>query len=367
MDEIFEQLRELTGISGLCGHEERVIAYMVKKLEAFTDTVTVDYSGNVTATFRGTQSPEMSLLALGHMDEVGLMVRKITEDGYLLFERLGGPSEKTLRSQFVDVFTLDEEKSYPGVIGTKAHHLTPDDEKLKVPGKLDMYIDIGAATRQEVLALGIEIGSTVTYQGNFKRLGASRVASKTLDNRVAVYALLQLAAHLKQCPPKITVHVGFSAQEEFNVRGSLPMVHRLKPDMVISLDCSVACDTPDLKLLYDVSLGKGPVISQMNSYGKGPSGGLIPNPRFRAFIEAAAVKNGIPFQREVVSGVLSDASFASMEGSMGTIAAHIAYPMRYAHSPVEVADTNDIKQMIRLLSAVADELDSSCDFSRYRK
>lgn len=367
MDAIFEQLRALTCISGLSGHEERVIEYVVKKLEELTNEVTVDYSGNVTATFRGTKCPEKSLLVLGHMDEVGLMVRKVTEDGYLLFERLGGPSEKTLRAQFVEVFTLDEKKSVPGVIGTKAHHLTPDDEKLKVPGKRDMYIDIGAGSRQEVLALGIDVGSTVTYQENFKRLGESRIASKTLDNRVSVYALLKLAEHLRRSPPGVTVHAGFSVQEEFNVRGSLPMLHRLKPDMVISLDCSVACDTPDLKLLYDVSLGKGPVISQMNSYGKGPSGGLIPNPRFRAFIEDVAVRNGVPFQREVVSGVLSDASFASMEGSLGTVAAHIAFPMRYAHAPVEVADISDIRLLVRLLGAVTDALDASCDFSRYPK
>ena len=365
MQQFKEELERLTAISAISGHEDRMISYLKKRLSPLGGPVAVDRSGNVTITFPGTHSPEISLLTYGHMDEVGLMVRRITDAGYLLFDRIGGPSEKTLRGQVVEVFTIDEQASYPGVIGTKAHHLTPDNEKMVVPNRLDMYIDVGAQSRQEVLGWGIDVGSVITYHPGLHSLGEHRVASKCLDNRAAVCLLLQVAEHLSTHPPKITVHIGFSVQEEFNVRGSLPMVHRLKPDMVVSVDCAIACDTPDLNMAYDVCLGKGPVVSQMNAYGKGPIGGLLPTPKFRAFLEQVARREGIAIQREAMAtGILSDASYVQMEGELGTVAAHLAFPIRYAHCPAEVADLRDIEQCARLLGALALSLDSGCDFSR---
>lgn len=367
MKKIFNELKEITGLPGISGHEDRVIQYLYEKLQKYTDEIIVDYSGNLTATFRGTKSEQKHLLIFGHMDEVGLMVRKITEEGYLLFERMGGVSEKTLRSQLVDVFSIDGNKSYSGVVGTKSHHFTQDDEKLTVPNKFQMYIDMGASSKQEVLNMGVNIGSVITYKPNFTQIGNNRIASKALDNRVACYMLLKVAEYLSETPPKINVSLGFSVQEEFNLRGSLPMIHRLMPNMVISLDCAVACDTPDLNMLYDISLGKGPVISQMNTYGKGPTGGLIPTPKFRAYIEEIAKTNDIKFQREVVTGVLSDASFVQMKGEFGIIVAHIGFPIRYSHSPIEVADINDITQCIKLLNLITKNLDEKTEFNRLKK
>lgn len=357
-------LEELCGLSGLSGDEDRVIAYLVEKLKQTTDQVEVDYSGNVTASFQGKKDPGTSILIFGHMDEVGLMVRKVTEQGYLMFERVGGPSEKTLRSQLVQVNTLDRCRSVTGVVGTKSHHLTPEAEKHSVPDKYDLYVDIGAQSRREVEELGIGTGSTITYQANFRRLGRHRVVSKTLDNRAACYIVLRLAKMLSQSAPDITVHLGFSVQEEFNVRGSLPMQERLKPDMVISLDCSIACDTPDLDSMFEVSLGGGPVILYMHHYGKGPVGGMLPNPKFRDFIEHTAKKLGMAVQKEVAAGVLSDASFMQMKGERGTICAHLGIPLRYAHSPAEEVDLRDVEDIISLLYEVAGTLETATVFQR---
>lgn len=359
-----DELKELCSLSGAAGHEDRVIAYLKEKLSGLTDDLSVDFTGNIAAGFTGTHEPETRLLIIAHMDEVGMLVRKISDDGYLFFERLGGPSEKTLRSQIVDVFSLDEQSSCKGVIGTKSHHFTGDSEKHSVPNKHELYIDIGASSKQEVLEKGIDIGSVVTYSANYTRVGQHRVVSKTLDNRAACFALLQTARFLKKRAPRISVTLGFSVQEEFHLRGSLPLWEKVRPDFVISLDCCVACDTPDLKNLYEISLGKGPAVSHMSCYGKGPAGGLLPNPKFRTFIEQTALSEGIPFQREVVAGVLSDASFMSMKGADGTICAHIGFPMRYSHSPAEEADLRDIESLIRLLCAVSADLGQKEQFRR---
>ncbi len=360
MNKDYRELEELCSLSGLSGNEDRVIRYITEKLKQFSDDVFVDYSGNVTATFYGSKDRDTSILLFGHMDEVGMMVRKITDDGYLLFERVGGPSEKTLRSQMVEISCIEDDRIIKGVVGTKSHHYTQDSEKLSVPNKYELYIDVGASCKQEVIDWGIDVGSTITYAPNFTRIGKNRIASKTLDNRAACYILLRTAEHFSRHKPNITVHLGFSVQEEFNVRGSLPMYERLKPDMVVSLDCAIACDTPDLQGLYDTKLGCGPVICYMNNYGKGPAGGLIPNPKFRKFFEKIAKEKGINYQKEVAAGVLSDASFMQMKGSEGTICAHIGIPLRYSHSPIEEIDTRDLESTIKLLEEVAMGL-NSCD------
>ncbi len=364
MNKEYKELEELCSLSALSGNEDRVINYIVQKLKTFSEDVVVDYSGNVTATFRGSKNQDTSILFFGHMDEVGMMVRRITEDGYILIERVGGPSEKTLRSQLVEVSSVDGSSLIKGVVGTKSHHYTSESEKLAVPAKYDQYVDVGASSKQEVLDLGIDIGSTITYAPNFTRIGAKRVASKTLDNRAACYTLLRAAEFFSKNKPSITVHIGFSVQEEFNVRGSLPMYERLQPDMVVSLDCAVACDTPDLNGLYDMKLGYGPAICYMNNYGKGPSGGLIPNPKFRSFFEKVAMEEGINYQKEISAGVLSDASFVQMKGKEGTICAHIGIPLRYSHSPMEEIDLEDLENTIKLVIDTTMKLQDCDSFKR---
>ena len=361
MDKNYKELKELCGISAVSGNEEDVARYLINNLKKYTNNIHIDYSGNVTATFIGKKNPDISILYFAHMDEVGMLVRKISEDGYLFFERLGGPSEKTLRSKQV-VITTEDRKKVLGVVGTKSHHYTGEDEKLTVPNKYELYVDIGAESREEVLRKKIDIGCSITYVPNFERLGEHRVVSKTLDNRACVYCILRLAEYLAENQPDITVHCGFSVQEEFNIRGSLPMIDRLNPDMVICMDCAVGCDTPDLYGRYDLDLGAGPSICFMNTYGKGPTGGLIPNIKFRKFIQDIAEKNNIPYQKEISAGCLSDASFVQMKGPEGTITGHIGLPLRYSHSPAEVVDLRDIENAIALITAISINIDSLDDF-----
>jgi putative aminopeptidase FrvX len=349
-------LEMLTGVSALSGYEEFISKRILDVLKLYTDDTHMDYSGNVTATFNANDADVPHLLILAHTDEVGFIVRKVSDDGFLFIERSGGPSIETARAQAVEIWPDDDR--YPvvsGIVGTKAHHFLSDQDKRVVPDKHELYIDIGAESRDEVLSLGIDIGSRVTFKPNFQKLGKYRVMSKTLDNRAACAVLLNLAEYLSRNKPSIRVSLAFTVQEEFNLRGSLPVQQRLVPDFVVSVDASVACDTPDLNQLYEISLGKGPAVSYYNTYGKGPAGGMIANPPFRRMIERLCRENGISYQKEVVAGVLSDTSFMQMVGENGTITAHVGFPLRYAHAATEVADLRDLSQLVQLLITLSSE------------
>ncbi len=366
MKTVFQELDALTKISGASGHEDRVVLYVADNLRKYSGDVFVDRLGNVTATFQGTVDADKSLIIFGHMDEIGLIVSKIEDDGFLRFERIGGTAEKTLRAQYVDVFAIDGTRCVPGVIGTSSHHYTKPDEKTVIPPRTDMYIDIGASCRAEVKAMGVDVGSVITYRHHLERLGETRIATKALDNRMAVCVLLRTAQYLMDHPPRVTVHLGFSVQEEFSVRGVTPVFQRLDPDYSVCIDISPACDTPDLQGLNDIVLGGGPVVTHMNTYGVGPFGGLIPNPKFRMFLEETAKEAGIPFQREAVCNLVTDAAFMQYMGDLGVVSAHLSIPVRYSHAPIETADVNDVINTAKLVNLIAEKLDGQRDFSRYK-
>lgn len=364
MKNVFEELQALTTLSAVSGHEDRILREIHCRVKPLADEVAIDRVGNLTATFYGKSQIEPTLMVFAHVDEIGMIVRKIGDNGFLWFERIGGVPEKTLQGQFVDVHSIDEDSWVTGFVGTIAHHLTPSDKKYVVPGRLDMYIDIGLESREEVLAKGIKVGSIITYHPNFHKVGKNRVTSKALDNRVGVYLLLSLAEYLKINRPNGTVYIVFSVQEEFNVRGPLPVFEKLKPHAAICVDITPACDTPDLNNIYDIKLGKGPAITQLNFHGRGTLGGLIPNPRLRRFMELTAEDIKVPYQRETVIGVITDAAFTQLTGSEGVAMAHISIPLRYTHSPVETADIRDIEYGSMLLNEIVSRYDSKLDLRR---
>jgi putative aminopeptidase FrvX len=364
MNEIAKELEILTSIPALSGMEDRMIKEMVARLKPLADSVEVDRIGNITATFNGRSDQEPTMLVFAHMDELGLMISKIEKNGYLRFNRIGGVPEKTLMGQWFDVHTTDGSKSFGGFVGTYAHHLTPDEWKKNIPSHDKMYIDIGASSEEEVIARGINIGSAVTYMHNFRHLTDNLITSKTLDNRIGCLMLIKLAEHLKVNPPAGKVYIVVSVQEEFNIRGVMPAFYRLEPDAAICIDITIACDTPDLNFKYNMQLGKGPAVTQMNFHGRGTLAGIIPNPPLRRFMENTLDELGMPWQRDIVIGVITDDAFTIMAGTQGTAMAHLAIPMRYSHSPIETADLNDIVAGIKALNTIVSKFDHTLDLSR---
>ncbi|MGI6251441.1 MAG: M42 family metallopeptidase [Anaerolineaceae bacterium] len=364
MKKHLETLKALTAIPALSGMEDRMITEMVNRFKPLADEVDVDRLGNVTATFKGSDPKQPSLLIFAHMDELGLMITKVDSNGFLRFDRVGGVPEKTLRGQFLEVHALDGKSSVVGFVGTHAHHLTPSDAKYNVPTPDQMYIDLGCSSAEEVYELGINTGSAVTYVPNFRLTGPHHVTSKALDNRIGNLLLLDLAEHMHANRPRATIYLVASVQEEFNIRGNMPAFTRLEPTASICLDITAACDTPDLNNRYNIALGKGPAVLQMNFHGRGTLAGLIPNPKLRLFLEKTLTDLGIAFQREVIIGEITDDAFTLVLGKQGVSMAHISIPLRYTHAPVETADVRDIESAMKLLRKVVDLYDGHLDLSR---
>ena len=364
MKSIVEELRYLTSIPALCGMEDRMITEMVTRFKPLADQVEVDRLGNVTATFLGRESEDPKLLFFAHLDELGLLVTKVEPNGFLRFDRVGGVPEKTLRSAFVDVHTIDGSASTLGFIGTHAHHLTPPDQKYIVPTTDKMYIDLGCSSAQEVKAKGIRAGSAVTYHPNFQQIGEYRVTGKAIDNRLGCLLLIALAEHLHKTPPKTTIYLTATVQEEFNIRGGMPVFTRLEPHAAICLDITSACDTPDLYQRYEISLGKGPAVLQMNFNGRGELAGVISNPNLTLLIEHTLEELHMPYQLQTIIGEVTDDGYTLVLGRYGVAMAHISIPMRYSHSPIETSDLRDIEAGIRLVKEIADRFDQHVDLSR---
>ena len=358
-----EDLKKLTEIPALSGHEDRMITYVLERLKETCDNVHVDKLGNITATFPGTEEEGGSIAYFAHMDEVGMIVKKIEDNGFLRLERVGGVPEKVLPSSFLEVHTLDETKTYRGVVGNTSHHLTPADKKFAVTTIAELYVDLGCKSREEVLEKGVDIGSVVTYLPNFTLLG-NYVASKSLDDRMGIYTLLCMAEELKKQKHKASVHLIFTVQEEFNIRSATPTFLRLEPDAAICVDISPACDTPELKGRYEMELDKGVAIMYMNFHGRGTLGGLLPNPKLNAFLEATAKEIGLDCQKEVVIGVITDDAFTQLAGTEGIPMAHLSIPLRYTHSPAEVASRRDIEDCVKLMLATACKFDRTVNLQR---
>jgi len=353
-------LGELSGISALSGHEEPMIAYMKEHFAPYVDEMEVDPLGNVICKIRG-KSGGGPAMVFAHMDELGLMVRKVEPTGFLRLVRVGGIPERVLQGQRV-VLTGDLGPVY-GVIGVKSHHVTPAEEKYKVVPVDDCYIDIGARSAAEVESLGVHVGTPMTYDMSLRTLPGGLVTGKALDDRLGCAILLALAERLHRDKPALDVALVATVQEEFNIRGVLPAAYALEPVLGICLDVAVAHDTPDLAARADLALGGGPVVGYYSFHGRGTLGGLIPNPRLRQGIEDTARRLGLPVQRNVFFGGLGDSSFMQLV-RRGIPAVDVGFPCRYTHTPVETAAVSDAEAAATLVAEYLLGLQQVPDLSR---
>ncbi len=333
---------ELMGVPGLSGHEDRIRAAIRDHLSGETQT---DRLGNLWTTRAG-DGPVIMLFT--HMDQLGFVVRRIEDDGFLRLERLGGVPEKALASQAVLV-TPHGAPDVPGIIANKSHHATQPEEKYEVTRYRDLFVDCGFESREEAEAAGVRIGTPVVYAPQAARLGAHRLVGTSVDDRAGCAVLIEVAEALRHTSGA-TVHTAFTVQEEFILRGALPLAERLQPDIAIQVDLMLATDTPDMADLGEMRLGGGPGISLLSFHGRGTLNGVIPHPALVRLFEETADAEAIPLQRSAQTGVLTDLSYVQLVGG-GVAALDIGFPMRYSHSSREVADLRDLAQLRDLILA----------------
>lgn len=359
--ESLDQLQQMCHISALSGHEEDMIAYMKGEMSRYVSDIRVDRLGNVIAVKEGKSPDGPKVMISAHMDELGFMVRKIESSGFVRVSRVGGVPEKSLPAQ--RVVLRGSKGDVLGIIGPKSHHLTPPEEKYKVTQINELYVDIGAHSKAEAEEMGIYPGTPVTYHGFFQEMPGGQIAGKAIDNRAGCFVLLQVLRLLAGEDLAATVYFVASVQEEFNIRGIVPAAFAINPDMAIGLDVAVSCDTPGLEALADVKFGDGPVISHYTFHGRGTLCGLIPNPKLRQYMTETAARLGIPVQHSVFFGGLYETSYLTVVRE-GIPAVDMAFPTRYAHSPIEVGSLPDMERLIRLLAGAIEGVDSGLDLSR---
>ncbi len=347
-----DALRGLTAdlmlIPGLSGHEGRVRQRLRNVLAELGLKSHTDRQGNLIATIEGTAGAP-SVMLFAHMDQLGLVVRKIEADGIVRIERLGGVPERALPAQAV-LFCVGEGRDRPGVIANKSHHATAPDEKYRVLPCADVYVDGGFSSAEEVRAAGIDIGTPIVYRPNVVALSGNRLAGTAVDDRAGCAVVAEVARALLQSASKPTTHIVFSVQEEFNLRGAVTAAQVLKPDIAIQIDLTLATDTPDVAQRGDVRLGGGPGMSMYSFHGRGTLNGTIPHPALVALFKATAQAEAIPLQKSAQIGVLTDSSYVQMVGA-GVASIDLGFPMRYSHSALEVCDLGDLENLTRLLVA----------------
>ncbi len=351
-------LERLLTVPGLSGHEDRVRHVIADELEQLGCTPQTDLLGNLWTTFGGVRP---SVMVFAHMDQLGFVVRKIETDGFLRLTRLGGVPERALASQHVVISTPDGEVQ--GIIANKSHHATAPDEKYKVIPVGDLYVDCGFESAAEAEAKGIRIGAPVVYAPGCFALGENRMTAPVLDDRAGCAVLIEVCRALAARDGGPTVHLAFTTQEEFNLRGALPLAERLKPDMAIQIDLMLATDTPDMSALGDMRLGGGPGISLYSFHGRGTLNGVIPHPAMVRLFERAAVAEGIPLQRSAQTGVLTDLSYVQLVGT-GVAAIDVGFPLRYSHASREVVDLRDLDALRQLLVTALNLIGPGFDLSR---
>jgi putative aminopeptidase len=311
---------------------------IVELIKPFADQVEVDHMGNIYATLEG-KKPGPTLMLSAHSDEIGCMVSAIDEKGFLRMERTGGMVESLLVARKLNV------NGHFGVVGVKAGHLQTAEEKSKIPKLENLYVDIGAKSREEVLNMGVNIGDSITYISDLERFtNSDLICGKAIDNRSCCVLLIELFKKLqdKEFSGKL---VGLIAvQEEVGLRGATVASYKINPDYAIVLDTIACTDTPDGNH-YPIGIGKGPVLPLLSGGG---ARGNIMSQQMKDLIISFANKLKLPYQLSVMPNGTTDLSAIHLvqEGILGGA---ITFARRYSHSPVEVADLTDYESGFLLL------------------
>lgn len=352
-------LKALMLIPGLSGHEERVAAWLRAELNALGLPNRTDRLGNLIATIQGDPA-KPSVMIFTHMDQLGFFVRKIEADGLIRVERMGGVSERAMAAQ--EVTLCGAAGDVAGIIMNKAHHATTPEEKYKVLTTPEIRIDTGHGSKAAVEAAGIRIGTPVVYAPRVIELAGERVAGTSVDDRAGCAALLDLARARKGRDGP-TLHLVWSVQEEFNLRGAVVAAQNLHPDIAIQIDLMLATDTPDMADRGEMVMGGGPGISLYSFHGRGTLNGVIPHPALVSLMESTAQALSLPLQRSAQVGVLTDLSYVQLLGD-GVASIDVGFPMRHSHSTIECCDLRDLAGLVRLLHGALDRIPAAMKLER---
>jgi len=324
--------------------ETPVRTLVLKELEGLADEVNIDAMGNVIAIKKGTAPKKVMVAA--HMDEISFVITQIDEEGFVRFVPLGGFDPKTLTSQRV---ILHGKEDVIGVMGSKPIHLMKPEERSKAVPIEEYFIDCGRPKAE--LEKILEVGCPITRERSLIEMGEC-VNSKSLDNRVSVYILLEVLKELKGKTIPYDLYAVFTVQEEVGLRGAISAAGHIDPDFGFGLDVTIAFDVPGAQSHEKVtSLGGGAGIKVLD-------GSTISDYRMVKYLKQTAEEHKIKWQPEVLPKGGTDTAGIQRYGPRGSIAGAISIPLRHIHQTIEMAHKSDIRDCIDLLKAGVSQLDT---------
>lgn len=332
---------DLTQIDGISGHEEKVAAYLSQEYKRMGYDVVYDNLGSIAAYKPTKKEHAETVLILGHMDEIGFLVKDITETGVLKMHPVGGWFDQTLLAHRVNVHTRKGDV-YKGAIGSIPPHMLKPEDKSKPMNIPQMIVDIGATDKEDVLSKGVQIGDMIVLEGSFEVLNENRLLAKAFDNRYGCVMGLDLLDSLRDVELDFNLYVGASVQEEVGLRGAQTMTQMINPDYAIVLDCSPANDALDSKALG--FLGQGVLIRMMD-------GSMIANKDLVYELVDICDENDIPHQFYYSNGGTDAGIVHKIHDGVKTLTCCIV--ARNIHTSSSILDTRDYanakKAILKLL------------------
>lgn len=344
--EFFKRILETPSPSG---YESPVQEVVRQYVAGFADQVSTDLHGNVMAAKNPT-APLRVMLA-GHCDQIGLIVQYLDDQGFLYAQPIGGWDPIVLVGQRMTVWT--ETGPLPGVIARKPIHLLTEEERKQVPKMQDLWIDIGATSKDETARL-VRIGDPVTLELGFHQLLNQRGVSPAMDDKCGLWVVIEALRRADKSKLQCAVFAVSTVQEEVGLRGSRTSAYGIDPQVGIAVDVTHATDCPTIekKSEGDVALGKGPVVY------RGPN----MNPKVVSRLLATADEHKIPYQL-AASGRATPTDANSLQVNRAGVAAGlVSIPNRYMHSPVETISLDDIDRAADLLARFVESLPGDADF-----
>lgn len=347
-DATTQLLEKLTNAPGPSGFEEPVAKIMVGEMKPYADKITYDGLGSVIAQ-QGTSGPRIMLDA--HMDELGGLIRRVTPDGFLSMQMLGGWFDQALVDQ--RWWIIGSKGLVRAVTGIRDIHIAPTEDRTRVFPRDSLYLDVGAKSAADVRAMGVEPGDPVVPDSPFEIMnGSQNYLAKAWDDRIGCAVMIQVAQRLAHAPHPNQIFYAATVQEEIGTRGAITSSDVIKPDIGIALEVGIVKDVPGVHPEEaQESLGAGPGIFLYDS-------SELPNRKFVAFVQNTAAANSIPLQFDLITGYGDDSS--SIQKSNGGVpTVNLVVPTRYTHAHNGIINRADYDHMVDLVTALIQKLDAA--------
>ncbi len=349
LDPTLTMLKELTDANAISGHEKEARDIMEKYVKPYADEVFTDHLGSLIAKKVGEEKGPKIMVA-GHLDEVGFMITRIDKNGFLFFQTIGGWWNQVMLAQRVTIMT--KEGNITGVIGSKPPHILTAEQRKKPIEIKDMFIDIGASSKEEAEKFGVRPGDSVVPYFEFTRMKNEKMLlAKAWDNRIGCAIAIDVLKQLQNEEHPNTVYGVGTIQEEVGLRGAKTSAHLIKPDIAFGVDVGIAGDTPGVSDKdADSKLGKGPQIILYDA-------SMISHKGLRDLVIETAEEKEIPFQYSSMPGGGTDSGAIHLTHD-GVPALSITIATRYIHSHAAMLHRDDFENAVKLIVEVIKKLDN---------